>query len=80
MYIGSDQLQFSRFSVLGNRQQSSDTIATLIRNEEENGVRVLVSTLDITIRPDGSSSVSCEHENGSISTNTFSVHSELLLL
>ena len=68
-YIGdmSDQLEFSRFSSTGvpnNSPVYNTTTAILTANREDNGVRVLISQLHITVRSDVSStSVICVRDN-----------------
>ena len=83
-YIGdmSDQLEFSRFSsteVPNNSPVYNTTTAILTANREDNGVRVLISQLHITVRSDVSStSAICVHDNGNEAMITLRLLSMLL--
>ena len=83
-YVGgiNDQLEFSQLSSVGSIRSSSvyDTTATLTANREDNGVRVLISQLHITVRSDVlSTSAICVHDNGNEDMITLRSLSMLLL-
>ena len=73
-YIGLNQLQFSTGRSVGSEESASGAVATLTRNDLENGESVLESELRVTV---GSSvpspSIVCARDNGSTDSVTLRV-------